>query len=96
MDAIHRALTQDRSLVQHRDLVGGLSDELHVVLNDEDGVVLRHALQELGRFLTLFGGHTSDLLCQQLQASVLGHQPPDPQPLHLTVGQRPRLVPRLL
>jgi hypothetical protein len=96
LHSLHGALTQDRPLVQHRDLVGGLSDELHVVLNDEDGVVLRHALQELGRFLTFLAGHPSDRLIQQQQGWVLGHHHADLQPLHLTMGQRPRLVMCLL
>jgi hypothetical protein len=51
--------------MQYRHLVGGLSDEFHVVLDHEDGMILRHALQELGRFLAFFAGHASDRLIEQ-------------------------------
>jgi hypothetical protein len=77
LDSIHGALTQDRPLMQHRHLLGGLSDEFHVVLNDEDGVVLRHALQELGRFLTFLPGHTRDRLIEQQQGRILSHDHAD-------------------
>jgi hypothetical protein len=72
--------------MQYRHLVGGLSDEFHVVLDHEDGMILRHALQELGRFLAFFAGHASDRLIEQQQGRILGHHHADLQPLHLTVG----------
>ena len=96
MHSIHGALTQDRPFVQHRHLLGGLSDEFHVVLNDEDGVILRHALQELGRFFTFLAGHTSDRLIEQQQGRILSHDHADLQPLQLTMRQRPRPMMRLL
>ena len=50
--------------MQHRHLVGGLANEFHVVLNDQNGVVLRHALQEFGRFLAFLAGHARDRLIE--------------------------------
>jgi hypothetical protein len=82
--------------MQHGHLLSGLPDEFHVVLDHQDGVILRHALEELCRFRTLFTGHASDWFVEEQQRWVLGHHHADLQPLHLTMGQRPRLMVRLL
>src|SRR5574341_1129469 len=38
---IHRALTQDTALMQHRDALRRLTHKLHVVFYNQDGVILR-------------------------------------------------------
>ena len=96
LHSVYGALTQDRTFVQHGHLLGGLPDEFHVVLDHEDGMILRHALQELGRFLAFSAGHASDRFIEQQQGRILRHQHADLQPLHLTMGQRPRLLIPLL
>jgi hypothetical protein len=50
--------------MQHGHLLGGLPHKFHVVLDDQNGVILRHALQELGGFLTFSAGHARDRLIE--------------------------------
>jgi len=64
LHSVHGALTEDCPLVQHRHLLGSLPDEFHVVLDHEDGVVLRHVLQELGCFLAFLTGHARNRLVE--------------------------------
>ncbi len=94
LHSIHGALTQHCPLMQHRHLLGGLPDEFHIVLDYQDGVILRHALQQLGCRLAFLAGHARNRLIEQQQGRILGHHHADLQPLGLPMGQRPRLVMR--
>ena len=94
LHSVHGTLTQDRPLMEYRYLMGGLPDEFHVVLDHQNGVILRHTLQELGGFFTFLAGHASDRFIEQQQGRLLGHHHADFQPLCLTMRQRPSMVTR--
>src|SRR5262247_4131921 len=89
---IHGALTQDTALMQHCDALRRLTHKLHVVLHDQHSVTLRQPLQELSGLLALVFGHTSDGLIKEKERWLLDDDHTDLEPLHLTVGQRARLV----
>jgi len=48
LELLHRPFGQNLSLMQHRDLVGDVLDEFHVMLDDQHGAVLDDAVQQLG------------------------------------------------
>ena len=82
--------------MQHRHALSRLTHKLHVVLHDQHRVVLRQALQELTGALALVFRHASDRLIQEKERWFLDDDHADLKPLHLPVGQRPRLVMRFL
>src|SRR5215470_13461986 len=93
---VHGALTQDTALMQHRDSLRRLTHKLHVVLHDQYRVVLRQSLQKLPGLLALVFGHTGYWFIQEKERWLLHDDHADLEPLHLTVGQRPRLVMRFV
>ena len=46
LHVVHRPLGEEAALVQHRDPVGDLLDEVHVVLDDDHRAVLRDLEQQ--------------------------------------------------
>src|SRR5437660_2420997 len=87
---LHRALAQVRTLVEHRHLGAELADELHVVLDDEDGAVARDAEEQIGGARGLFVRHARHRLVDEEELGILRHHHPDLQPLLLAVRQRAR------
>jgi hypothetical protein len=82
--------------MQDLHLVGGLPHKFHVMLDDQHGVIVRHALQELRGFLPFSAGHAGNRFIEEQQSRILSHHHADLQPLYLTMGQRSRPVMRLL
>ena len=70
------------------DLDAELAHELHVVLDDDHGVVLGDLLQQLGGLLRLGVGHAGDRLVDEQQLRVLREQHADLEPLLLAVADR--------
>src|SRR5256886_13532107 len=87
---LHRALAQDRTLVEDRHLGAELADEFHVVLDDQDGAVARDAEEQLGGARGLFVRHARHRLVDEEELGILRHHHPDLQPLLLAVRQRAR------
>jgi hypothetical protein len=81
--------------VQHGHPAGDAAHELHVVLDDDDGVLAGQPAQQLGRPLHLGVGHAGDRLVDQQHLRVLRQQHPDLQPLLLPVRQQAGLALRL-
>src|SRR2546428_13097392 len=78
---LHRALAQDRTLVEHRHLGAELADEFHVVLDDQDGAVARDAEEQLGGARGLFVRHARHRLGDEEGLGILRHHPPALPPL---------------
>ena len=74
-------------LVQHGDRTIELADEIHVVLDDQHGVVAGQAAQQGPGALSFLLGQTSDGLIHQQHVGILGQQHGDLEPLLLAVGQ---------
>ena len=85
---VHRPLGQHAALVQHGDLARDAPDELHVVLDDEDGVPPGELQAQLGGLLGLLVGHAGDRLVEQQQRGSCDEHHADLEPLLLAVGQR--------
>ncbi len=73
--------------MQHRDLVGDVLDEFHVVLDHDDRLALRDAIEQFGRQLALARAHAGNGLVQQQQLRPLHQQHADFQPLLLAVAE---------
>src|SRR2546425_2316974 len=87
---LHRALAQDRTLVEYRHLGAELADEFHVVLDDQDGAVARDAEEQLGGARGLSVRQARPRLVDEEERGILRHHHPDLQPLLLAVRQRAR------
>jgi hypothetical protein len=65
-----RALGQHLPGVQHRDRCGERAHEVHVVLDDDNGVVGGDALQQPTRLVLLLRAHARDRLVEHQQLGV--------------------------
>jgi hypothetical protein len=96
LDLGHRPFDQHLAGVHHRHDVGEAPDEVHVVLDDDDGALLADPLEQRARLLPLLGTHAGDGLVEEHHLGVLDEQHPDLEPLLLTVGEHPcRTVPEV-
>src|ERR1700752_3009118 len=91
LDLLHGALGENLALVQHRDLVGDVLDELHIVLDHQDGAVLDDAVEKLGRLGALGNAHAGDGLVEHQEVRVLDQQHADLEPLLLAVAELVRV-----
>src|SRR5262252_8561300 len=62
---VHGALTQNTALMQYCDSLRRLTHKLHVVLDDQHGVMLCQPLQELSGLLALVFGHPGNGLIEE-------------------------------
>ena len=90
LDLFHRAFRQDLALVQHRDLVGDVLDEFHVVLDHQHRAVLDDAVEQFGGLGALADAHAGDRLVEHQQFRVLDQQHADLEPLLLAVAEQRR------
>ena len=74
--------------MQHRDLVGDVLDEFHVVLDDQHRAVLDDAVEQLGGLGALADAHAGDRLVEHQQVRVLDQQHADLEPLLLAVAEQ--------
>ena len=88
LDLLHRAFGQDLALVQHRDLVGDVLDEFHVVLDDQHRAVLDDAVEQLGGLGALADAHAGDGFVEHQEIRVLDQQHADLEPLLLAVAEQ--------
>ncbi len=73
--------------MQHRDLVGDVLDELHVVLDHQHRAVLDDAVEQFGGLGALADAHAGDGLVEHQQVRVLDQQHADLEPLLLAVAE---------
>src|SRR5580700_4287177 len=59
LDSRHAAFGEDLALMKHGHPVGDAFDELHVVLDDDDGAALGHELEQLRSAGALRYAHSS-------------------------------------
>ena len=87
-DLSDRAAREDLAVVQHRDLLGDLADERHVVLDDDDRHALRiEALDQFTRAEGLVGRHASGRLVHQHQRRLQCQGHANLEPLLLAVRE---------
>src|ERR1700687_511615 len=87
LDLIDGAFEEQCALVQHGDSPGNLAHEGHVVLDDQDGLILCDRLQQLTCLLGLIVGHTGYGFVDQQQIGVLDDHHTDLKPLLLAVRE---------
>ena len=84
---VERSIAENVSLVQNRDLASELTNENHVVLDDNDRMLpsqTEKKIPSLSRFLV---GHAGCRLINQEKLSVLREQHADLEPLFLPVSE---------
>ena len=74
--------------MQDGDLLPDAGDELHVVLDDEDGAILADSIEQFRGLLAFGGAHPGHRLVEHHQLWLLHQEHPDLQPLLLTVAQK--------
>ena len=74
--------------MQHRDLVGDVLDEFHVVLDHQHRAVLDDLVQQLRGLDALADTHAGDRLVEHQEVRVLNQQHADLQPLLLAVAEQ--------
>src|SRR5262245_24096343 len=87
---VDRALAEDAALVKHRHRPRDTAHELHVVLDHQNGSILRDRPEKLGRLLGLLVGHPGHRLVDQQELRLLDDDHPDLEPLLLAVAQAAR------
>ena len=74
--------------VQDGDVLAELTEERHVVLDDDDSPILRDALKEFAGPIAFGAGHSSDRFIEEEQVCVLSEEHADLEPLTFAVRQR--------
>ena len=78
---------EDAPFVQHDDASGNRADEVHVVLDHDDGVLTGERDQQLGGPLGFMGRHAGHRLVHEQQLGFLHEQHTDLEPLLLAMGE---------
>ena len=73
--------------MQHRDFVGDVLDEFHVVLDHQHRALFDDAVEQLCGLGALGNAHTGDRLIEHQQIRVLNQQHADLEPLLLAMTQ---------
>ena len=83
---LDRAFRQHRAFVQYRHFRAEAAHESHVVLDDNDRVVVCHIEDQRSGLLGLAVGHSGDRFVEQQQLPVMDQQHADFEPLLLAVA----------
>ena len=85
LDAFDGAFAQHGSLVHDRDRLGNLPDKFHVMLNDDNGMLVGQRLKQVAGFLGFLIGHSRDRLINEEEFRILQENHADFQPLFFSV-----------
>ena len=83
----HRAFDEHFAFVKHCDRAGDLSDEFHVVFDDNDGVVHGQALEDFAGFDGFFVCHARGRFVDEEEFGVLQNDHCNFEPLFLAVRE---------
>src|SRR5262245_61896823 len=86
-DLVHAALGQDRAPMEYRDPGREVPDEVHVVLDYDDGRPPVDLAHEVGRSARLGVGHPCRWLVEQYQFGLGRQHHADFDPLAVAVGK---------